>query len=746
MSNFQVGSHKVDGRLVNAELIRKWADSAKNIKADGNAPAESWESLASRAAQNQGITDQDLAQITKLGKACWSYHKQLHKDFKASGYKDKDLKAQLTEVHVFLTGSDATRSAVKRSQALVAIQAAAGASFGPTGVVAAYVATAKFDQDKLKEDQVKDLVESLQDLRAEKSDLVHQGNRIEGFHCEEIWPKMVNMLDGAIESGKSGKPVEVNAQYYELTNQQIVGKLAAAAEAGNKVRVNVDAGRLVAFKGKHVEIDEVPDKLRSILQLTQTQGDIAVSAYPVPEKLGDPGDLMHRKGLRVGEQFLLSGMNANEGSGENIDAGYTIEGPAARKLVQNFARDVEHSTGASNEQIYGEKPLAEFMDGDINMGPRGLISLFDCIKGPGKAGTSLPMASSFAEVQEIAKKYGQNAADFIDCTPEKAEELLAADERLPLSQHGKQAFMDLVDRALGSTRSQTNVKRLQDISLPKGEKVGETAVALADFPVDRETLMITAIQEAEKFIYVPAFVMTATVAEMLAAKKEEMEAQGKTIDIRVIADPGVYPDGGTPNEAGMERLEDAGIPCRWANLPRSGWHDRKIHAKEILTDKGEFFGSTNFSKKGLQENWEHSGYVRFDDSDKASIAERDKAQAKFMHFWEKESFELNSLERGKRLRSREKDSKDYHEQVDETRYGTTRDVISAIEAGEKDTGSYIEAQAKDPKTAARVAELIQAGYDAGDATIKAVRERLGDDAFYQALNQLPARQELNKLH
>ncbi|MBS2040739.1 hypothetical protein JST97_37475 [bacterium] len=736
--SFTVGNNKVDSRYVNADLVRKWADSAKRIEVEGNASPDSWDKLAKGAAKNDALSQSDVDQITNLGKACFKYHKQLHADFKASGYKDMAIKDKLADVHVFTTGSDAVKKAVARSQAEIAVAAAAPASFGPTGVVAAYAAAAR-----LADEDLKALVDSVASMRAGKSELVFAGNKIQGFHIEEIWPQMIRMLDKAAESARAGKPTEVNAQYYELTNQQIVGKLAAAAEAGNKVRVNVDAGRLVAYKGSHVVIDEVPDKLRSILQLNNTKGDIAVSAYPVPKQLGDPGNLMHRKGLRVGEEFLLSGMNANEGSGENVDAGYVIQGPAAKKLVSNFARDVQQSTGASNEEIYGEKPLAGFMDGDINMGTRGLVGLIDCAKGPGKAGTSLPQFKTFAEVQEFASSKGVDAAALIDCKPAQAEELLSKGEHLPLSKEGKQAFLDLVDRALGSCRSKENVARLQDISIPSGKAVGKADVALADFPTDRETLMITAIQEAEKFIYIPAFVMTGTIAEMLVAKKEEMEAAGKTIDIRVIADPGVYPDGGTPNEAGMERLEDAGIPCRWANLPRSGWHDRKIHAKEILTDKGEFFGSTNFSKKGLRENWEHSGYVKFDESNRD---EQEHSVQQFNNLWENESFELNSLERGKKLKNRDKDRIDYAELVDESRYGTTRDIIGGIEKAEIDTGNFTSEQAKDPKTAARVAELEKAGYDEGSAVILAVQEKLGKAEFYKALDQLPARKELHQLH
>jgi hypothetical protein len=736
--SFTIANNKVDNRLVNPELVRKWADSAKRIEVDGNASKDSWEKLAAGAEQNGALSQADMDQITNLGKACFKYHKQLHSDFKASGYKDMAIKDKLSDVHVFTTGSDSVKKAVSRAQALVAVQAAAPASFGPTGVVAAYAAAARLDDESLKA-----LVDSVAGMRAGDSPLVYGGNQIQGFHSEEVWAQMNRMLDKAADNGRAGKPQEVNAQYYELTNQQIVGKLAAAAEAGNKVRVNVDAGRLVAYKGSHVVIDEVPDKLRAIIQLNSTKGDIAASAYPVPKQLGDPGNLMHRKGLRVGEEFLLSGMNANEGSGENIDAGYVIQGPAAKKLVANFSRDVQQSAGASNAEIYGEKPLADFMAGDINMRARGLAAMIDTVAGPAKAGTPVPRFKTFAEIQEFAQQHGQNAADYIEATPAQAEETLAAGGELALSKKGKETFMGLVERALGGCRTQENLARLKDISLPEGNAVGKADVALADFPTDRETLMITAIQEAEKFIYIPAFVMTGTIAEMLVAKKEEVEAAGGKIDIRVLADSGVYPDGGTPNEAGMERLEDAGIPCRWANLPRSGWHDRKIHAKEILTDKGEFFGSTNFSKKGLRENWEHSGYVKFDDSNRD---EQEHSVAQFSNLWDNESFELNSLERGKKLKNRDKDRIDYAELVDESRYGTTRDVIGGIEKAEKDTGVFTEEQAKDPETAARVAELEKAGYDEGSAVIMAVQEKMGKAEYYKALNELPARKELNGLH
>jgi len=734
---FNVGAHQVDRREVNPELIRTMADSAKNIRVDGNAPAASWDKLADRVAKEDQISPEDLQQLQDLDRACYKYHKQLHSDLKNSGYKDNRIRAELQDVHVFETGADKIKETLALAEAHTAVQALAGASFGPLGLVTAYVAHAN-----LQKSAIEPLMTEIQGLRDGTSPSLFQGNKTQSFHGEQIWKQMNDMLDGAVATANAGKPVEVDAQYYELTNQQIVGKLARAAEAGNKVRVNVDPGRLVAYQGSHVVIDEVPDKLRALLQLSQTKGDVGISTYPISKQLGNPNDLMHRKGLRVGDTFLLSGMNANEGSGENIDAGFTIQGPAARRLVENFARDVEDSAGATNEEVFGEKPLAEFMDGDINMGVRGLVSMLDCADGPSPAGTATPKPGTLAELEALAQAHGEKISDYTDLPTEELEKKVSGGGDIPLSAKGKKKFLALVDRTLEATRSPKNLKRLADIDLPEGKPAGTSAVALADLPAEREALMLTAIQDANEFIYMPAFVITRSVASMVVARRDELKAQGKELDIRVLADPGVYPDGGTPNEYGVKFLENAGVPVRWANLPRSGSHDRKVHAKNIITDQGELTGSTNFSNKGLRENWEHSGYVRLDPKNAAARKDHDSAVASFLELWDNQSFEVNSLEKGRAIRDKQKNDKDFEAVADEARFSVLRGVIRGIEHVEKASARFIEEQAQDPKTAKRIAELTGQGYDEGSAILMAVREKMGDSAFFSSLDGLPERQKL----
>jgi phosphatidylserine/phosphatidylglycerophosphate/cardiolipin synthase-like enzyme len=737
---FNVGGNRVDRNEVNPELIQTMADSARNIRTEGNPAPAAWTELADRVSKDDQVSPEDLKQILDLSKSCYRHHYRLHSELKASGYKDRKIRAELQDLHVFEAGASKIKQSVALAQSQIAVQALAGASFGPTGLVSAFVT-----HSNLQKRALEPLMTQIQGLRDGTSPSLFQGNSAEGVRGPEVWKKMNDLLDGAIASGNSGKPVEVNAQYYELTNQDIVGKLAQAAQAGNKVRVNVDPGRLVAFQGSHVVIDEVPDKMRALLQLSQTKGDVGISMYPISKQLGNPNNLMHRKGLRVGEQFFLSGMNANQGSGENIDVGYVLEGPAARQLVQNFARDVEHSSNTTMEEVFGEKPLAGFMDGDINMRGRGLASLIDCVGGPSPAGTQLPQINSYADLKALADQHGERALDYTDLNMAELDKALQSGQDIPLSKKGKQKFLALAERTLEATRTPKNLRSLADISLPEGKATGTSTVALADYPEERQALMLTAIQEAEEFIYMPAFVITRSVASMLVARRDELKAEGKDLDIRVIADPGVYPDGGTPNEYGVKFLENAGIPVHWALLPRTDEHDRKVHAKAMLTDKGEFFGSTNFSNKGLIDNWEQSGYVQIDPQDKAARQDHALAVADFLEMWEEKSFGLNSLEKGLEMREQSKGDKDYLVQADEARYGIVRTVIRGIERVEKASARFIQQQAADPKTAERISALVEEGYDEGSAMLMAVREKMGDEAFFQALRSLEARQDLEGL-
>ena len=744
-SSFNVGGTPLDRNKYNADRFAKFTDIAAKVPVEDNKSPEEWREIADRIKKDDCVSKEDLAAMQDLSKAARPERTRLRKELAASGYKDQKLKDQLIPFNLFDGPFGRLTESLRLGNAKMAVEALAGASFGPLGVVTAYQAYSNLAQEPLKE-----LISSIEAVEGGKAQNYYPGNQVKQFHHEAVWQKMNQMLDRGLDSAKAGKPLEINAQYYELTNPDFVGKLAANAAAGNKVRINIDPGRLVPYKGSTIEMDDYPDKMRTLIALSQSKGDVGLSTYPVSKMLGDPNDLMHRKGLRVGDEFLLSGMNANSGSGENIDAGYSIEGPAARQLVHNFARDVKDSVGHTNAEVYGEEAISSFKDKNVLFGSRGIVSLIDVMGkgGPAPAGTPLEKPKDFKELSDYAKNKGFDVRQMFDCPAAQLEtrvnEMLAGGEPVPVSAFTKDQILTLSQKAMDVTRTPANEKRLEDISMPKGDPKGNTVVSLADVPTERETELIMAIQGAEKFIYVPAFVMTRPIAAALVAKNNEMKAQGKEFDVKVIADPGIYPDGGTPNEDGVRLLEDGGITVRWALLPRCGHHDRKIHAKELLTDKSEFFGSTNFSKKGLRENWEHSGVVHFDAGDNNSLAERDDAKAHFEDLWNHFSYECNSIKlAGLWKKNYTGPDKDF--QIEDARFGAIRKVLKGVEKFEEESGAWTEKQLEQPEIKKLMAQMIASGIDELSAAHLAVRKHMGDEDYFKTLQGFESYGELKRL-
>ena len=735
---FSINNNPVERARYNSDMMRQLTQAAGAVPIDGNSP-KSWNQLADSVEHHEEVSKEDFESMRDFAKQAREERGELRKEYAASGYKDPKIAAALVPFNVFETNMNKLTEAHRLSSAKSAVQAVAGASFGAANVVTAYHAYAGLPKSGLKT-----LVQSME---SEPGKLSFAGNKVEQVHQDELWRSMNRLLDEGKQKAEDGKPVEINAQYYELTSQAMLGKLAENAAAGNKVRVNVDPGRLVPFKGTTVNIDDLPDKMRGLLQLADAPGDIAISTYPVNKELGGPGDLMHRKGLRVGDKFLLSGMNANQGSGENIDAGYIVEGPAARKLVQNFSRDVQNSKGASLDDLYGDKAMGEFMERDVRMGRRGLMSLFDSLDGPMPAGSNMVRPKTYAELEAHAKERGFDLKKFIDLPADeqgpKLDHAIAENHALPMSDYGKRRVVDLIKLVQREIHSPENQKRLDDIQPPSDAAKGTTVVSLADTPTEREQLLLQSINEAEKFVYVPAFVITRPVAAALAAKAKDMEAAGKKIDIRVLADPGIYPDGGTPNSWGVKFLEDNNIPVRWAALPRTGLHDRKVHAKELLTDKSDFVGSTNFSNKGLRENHEHSGAIHFNPDDPLSVRQQQQAKGSFEELWDNFSVESKSVQTATAWKKNYQGADKEH-QIEDARNGAIRKQIHGIAEYEKESGNWVNEQVKERKLDSKINQLIAQGYDDGNAKLKALREDLGPEAFLEGLHQLPGYQQLNR--
>lgn len=717
-------------------------------------------------AEQGDISFDDYNKLTRLqwdGRNANKARKREYWDRRNDGADWKDLKP--LEKEMGLTGDYITRvenlkNAYRESTARVAVQAAAAGSFsGPATLVAAYIAWADKEANE-QEAAAENLLGTYKEFLAGDSRMETAGNKVEQVHRENLWPAIHRTLDAAITAAESGEPTEVDVQYYELTSPEVIGKIAQAAEVGNKVRVNIDPGRLsYPKKGPDredlFEIDDIPHKMRTAIQLSKAPGDIGVSIFAVKELLEDPEDLMHRKVVRAGDTVLLSGMNANMGSGENIDAGYLIEGPAAHDLTANLHRDMRDSAGAGIEEIWGEEHFKGFTENELTTRRRGISAMLDVLAGTSPAGEGLATPTTLAELDKMGKAAGVDVRDWVQTEGDAEAELKAMLEghgEIRLSAKGKEDLVKVLKAGIAATQSKSNLKAVNDLSLPSKEAAGQTEIDVADLAPEREALMLEAVADAEEFIYVPGFIMTRAVAAAIVARRDELAAQGKDLDIKIMVDPGIYPDGSTPNKWGVGFLEDHGITARWAMLPRTGHHDRKIHAKQMITDKGEIMGSTNFSKKGMRENWETSAYVHFDESDEGAQAAKDKALEQFFDLWDNQSFELNTKDlAGMWNKYKPRVGKQWF--IDDSRgvdfyspKGALVKIIEALEVYEEQTGDLISGLVKsNDKVQARVEELRVQGYAEGYATVKAVRDVLGDESYYEKLEGLDGYKALHKM-
>lgn len=761
---FSIGGVPLDPKRVTKPFLRDMWKAAKNAETTEGKEA------AMKAIEELGKGGEISAESFE---AVDSYRKGVFAEYKSDkdrfwqtwrengkNFKDPALQAIREEMGVggaFLMQDQTLQTALREATALTAVQALAGGSFGPTGVVAGYAAYAndrKWNSSADKKTEA--LLETYKAYQSGSSPMITEGNSVKQVHREELWRALDTLTDKAVDAGKAGKPLPITAQYYELTSPDMVGKLANAAKAGSKLRLNLDGGRLSypskdkATGNSYFEVDDIPHKMRTVLQFTGIEGaDVGVSLFPAKQQLDDPTDLMHRKVLRVGDEVLMSGMNANSGSGENIDAGYIIEGPAAARYTENVRRDIATSSGAGTEEIWGAEHFEQFKTADLRVGRRGITAILDTLTGPSPAGEDLPKTKTLAELEGLAKKAGVELKDLVDVPAEdyaKVMGAIASGERhvqASLSATGKEKLIEVINKAIASTQTKKNRDALADIDLPSDKKVGKTQVDIADQPSEREVLILNAIHEAEEYIYIPGFVVTRAVAGALVAKRDEMEAAGKKLDVRVVADSGIYPDGGTPNSWGVNFLEDNGIATRWSKLTRTGWHDRKIHAKQLMTDKGEVAGSTNFSKKGLQENWETSAYVHFDPSDQEAIDNREASKRQFLDLWDNDSYDLSAKDKAAHgNRFAPEVGRDWA--IEQDRDYNTKQILEGLQSYEIATGELVEGFMADADYKAKYDALIEKGYSEGDSAILAAEQKFGVEKFRQMRDELPANQELLK--
>lgn len=757
-SQFSIGGVPLDPRQVNTPFLRQMYTAVKNAEPT-EGKAEALEALTELGKTGE-VSSETFAAVDSFRKSVyteWRSDKDRYwETWRTNGKNFKDPKMKAIEKEMGVGGevlfkdmklSDARRVATALA-ATAAVPSAAGG--GPIPLVAAYEAYSnEREWSKAATDKTEAVMKTWSDYKQGDSRMITEGNSVKQVHRAELWKAIHDLTAEAKESGAKGKPLPITAQYYELTSPEMNGNLATAAKAGSKVRLNVDPGRL-SYPSKdskgnqYYDVDDIPDKMRTILQFTSLKGaDIGVSIFPAKKELQDPTDLMHRKVLRVGDKVLISGMNTNDGSGENVDAGYVVQGPAATKFTENLRRDIQTSSGATLEDIWGPDHLELFKKADLRVGNRGLTAILDDLGGPLPAGQDLPKTKTIADLEALAKKAGVDLTKMFDVSADDYEKVVggvaSGRGKASLSAYGKEQLMAAITKAVDSTQTPKNLKALADVDLPSDKKVGGTRVDIGDLPAEREVLVLNAINEAKEFIYLPGFVVTRSVAAALVAKRDEMAKEGKNLDIKVVADAGIYPDGGSPNSWGVNYLEDNNVPVKWAKLTRTGSHDRKIHAKQLITDQGEIVGSTNFSKKGLQENWETSAYVHFDEKDTDNL--RSQSKAEFLDLYNDDAAGL-SVKDLAAYENRYAPAVGRDWTIEQDRNRQTRKVLSSIERYEQATAGLVAGYHDNPAFQAKYDSYRAEGYSEGDSALKAADDVIGKEKFRAERDALPANQSI----
>lgn len=569
-----------------------------------------------------------------------------------------------------------------------------------------------------------------------------KGNSLEILTRGEVWEKKMQLMEQAASNPKGA---QLDAEYFELSSPDALEKLSRAARGGAKVRVLIDAGRLQS-DGENLDASSFASRLSTVKSLENgSRGQAGVQFFANQEVLGSRGDLMHRKLLRVNDTVLFGGMNANSGSGENVDNGMTMEGPAARNQAEAYQRDLDRSVGRNAEQIFGTqlKDLRE--KENISVSSIGLLSLLEAsgtlVQKPGKRFPERVDAAI-----ESASFQGVKAHDLANVPDLDGDgKVTDADTRaflikghgsVQLSQKGREFLADGLEAAVGRMNGKERLEKMAPGELPSDKKVGTDTVSVGDTSAERTAMMLHTIDSAQKHIDVSAFVVSEEVARALVEKKNKM---GEDFQVRVVLDPGIYGYGGTPNEKGYRYLEDNGIPVKWAVLDRSNPdHDRKVHAKLMVTDQMMLTGSTNFSSKALRANWELSDVVYFGEDDK-SKAKQDELHQDFDRLWNREAMSLDTNAIAQRKYADKKAGPEKDLLVDRERGRSIKSFLRSIENYERAIGERVQGEvAKNPELQFNLDQQVQRGEARGYALL----DMLGDEKMQSLRESTPAYQRL----
>lgn len=589
-------------------------------------------------------------------------------------------------------------------------------------------------------EEMKEVVRLGQSLQQPDSELKLRGNEVDPLTRGEIWSTKMEKLEDVASRPKhpNGEPRSVDAEYYELASQEMLDKLSRSAKGGANVRVLIDPGH-ISGDSKQLDATSLATRLGAVKQLQAGSGDKAgVALFASRRNMGARTELMHRKLLRTDDEVVFGGMNANPGSSENVDFGMTIKGPAANELGRVFEDDVKRSSNADVEAIYGDQ--IEMLRNDerpVHLRPRGLMDLLEAqdSRGPQPRKTRDQRIDG---ILERARYKGINPAELVDLPPgTTVEKFLKRDlGSAALTDKGRELLASDLESTIKGLNSPKNQERLLRHDVPSAEVAGRDTVSVGDTPAERQALMLHAIDTAESHIKMSTFVLTEDIARLLAEKKERMEAAGKPFKVEVVMDPGVYGYGGTPNERGYKMLEDKGIDVKWAVLDRTETrHDRKVHAKMMVTDKMMLGGSTNFSNKGLRHNWELTDIVFFGEDDPSSLEKQKEVEGDFDRLYNKQAMSLNTIALAEQRYADEPQGPTRDLLVDKYRSRSMMAFLRGIDNYERQIGSRVEKVIQnDPTLRFDLNERVQAGQSRGYAVL----DLLGEGRMRELRESSPA--------
>ena len=573
---------------------------------------------------------------------------------------------------------------------------------------------AYFKETDVPPAELKEIMSLTDDLHRSDSVQKIRGNSVEPLMKGQIWATKMKLLDEVIENPvKDGKPVEIDAEYYELASPEMIKRLRAAAGQGAKVRVLMDPGCLQGGGRDPLDASSMAVRGDTVHQLMEGMDDkdMGVTLFPNHELLGGRDKIMHRKIFRVGDTVVFGGMNANAGSGENVDFAMKIKGPATKRMGELFRDDVAKSAGASLEDIYGNQvDLVENSPSPVTLSSWGFQSLLGATAGA--EGRSSPgagrekqidtllegVAGKGIEVSSLAEFSDRDGDGRVSAADVKAALLSDDAKAMTLTARGRGLLAEVAERTVGKTGEGRNMERLEDITPPDGRlpdgMEGKDVITVGNSSVERQTMVLDAMNSADKFIKVSAFVLNDDMAKLLIEKKREKEGLGEDFNVQVVMDPGVYGYGGTPNEAAYKRLEDAGVPVKWSMLDRTdSHHDRKNHSKLIITDKMILTGSTNFSSKGLRANWEVNDAVYFSEENPESVKKQAEVVKEYDRMWSREAIGIDTIALTNRKYASYKGD-DRAVRIDKSRGSAVKDFIKNIENFEVQMGERLSREAE----------------------------------------------------